>query len=193
MNSESAQSNRRLFTRWVRATFLGWLLGFVVVIVLALAWDMIGGGAQFMVGVGMGAGVGYMQSRVVGEWADSPRRWLWASIIGMGAPFVLWDLSVLVGFEFVFSLPLSVLMGGLLVGILQWSLLRPHSDRAAWWVLASTAGWALPAGAIALGDLNLIPAPWGELLSLGAMFFGGLILGAVTGRALLWVLRASAV
>ena len=130
MNSESAQSNRRLFTRWVRATFLGWLLGFVVVIVLALAWDMIGGGAQFMVGVGMGAGVGYMQSRVVGEWADSPRRWLWASIIGMGAPFVLWDLSVLVGFEFVFSLPLSVLMGGLLVGILQWSLLRPHSDRA---------------------------------------------------------------
>lgn len=76
MNSESTQSNRRLFTRWVRATFLGWLLGFVVVIVLALAWDMIGGGAQFMVGVGIGAGVGYMQSRVVGEWADSPRRWL---------------------------------------------------------------------------------------------------------------------
>ena len=47
-------SHTRLF-RWVRATVLGWLLGFVLVLVLALAWDMIGGGAQFMVGVGMGS------------------------------------------------------------------------------------------------------------------------------------------
>ncbi len=192
MRTEPGQEKRSLFSRWVRATTIGWLLGFVLIIILALAWDMIGGGAQFMVGVGMGAGVGYVQSRLVGKWIDKPRRWLWASVLGMGAPFLLWDLSSVVGATSLFSLPLNVLVGGLFVGILQWRLLHAHSDRAIWWVPACLVGWGLPAAAIALGDGNVFPGPWGQLLSLGAMLFGGVVLGAVTGKALSWVLGPSA-
>ena len=192
MRTEPGQEERSLFSRWVRATTLGWLLGFGLIIVLAIAWDMIGGGAQFMVGVGMGAGVGYVQGRLVGKFIDKPRPWLWASVLGMGTPFLLWDISAVIGAESVFSLPISVLVGGLFVGILQWRLLRPHSDRAAWWVPACVAGWGLPALAIALNDLHVLPDPWGELLSIGAMFFGGVVLGVVTGKALSWVLGPSA-
>ena len=68
MSTDARQADQRTYVRWIRATSLGWLIGFALVIVLALAWDMLGGGAQFMVGVGMGAGVGYMQSRMIGEW-----------------------------------------------------------------------------------------------------------------------------
>ncbi len=63
MNASPEQFDPTLFTRWVRATALGWLVGFVLVVVLAVVWDMTSGGAQFMVGVGMGTGVGSMQSR----------------------------------------------------------------------------------------------------------------------------------
>jgi hypothetical protein len=55
-------------------------------------------------------------------------------------------------------------------------------------VPACIVGWGLPAGAIALGDY--LPGP-GNLFSIGAMFFGGVILGAVTGKTLLWMLHRS--
>ena len=89
-----------------------------------------------------------MQARVVGEWADSTRRWCWASIVGMGIPFVLWDLSAAFGIEALFSLPLCVVVGGLLVRALQASLLRTRFDRVFWWIPACVVGWGLPAGAI---------------------------------------------
>ena len=191
MSTETIQVDPSVFGRWVRATTVGWLLGFVLVVVLAIAWDMIGGGAQFMVGVGMGAGVGYTQARVVGEWVDSTRRWCWASIIGMGIPFLLWDLGAVVGIQALFSLPLCVVVGSLLVGVLQRSLLRLQLERASWWIPACVVGWGLPAGAIALGDSGLLSGP-GALVSVGAMFLGGVVLGAVTGKTLLWMPRRSA-
>lgn len=183
---------RLLFTRWMRATFGGWLLGFVIVVLLALATDVIGGGAQFIVGVGMGGGVGYLQSRVLRERLQRPQRWLWASVAGMGVPFVLWDLGGALGVASFFSLLTSVLVGSLLVGLLQQSLLRPSSRRAAWWVPACTLGWTLPVVVLALNDASVIAQPWGEVLSTSAIVFGGAVLGAVTGKALTWVLDPSA-
>lgn len=192
MSTVSKQPERSPFARWVRATTVGWLLGLALVVVLAMVWNMIGGEAQFMVGVGMGAGVGYMQARVVGAWVDSTRQWLWMSIIGMGFPFVLWDFGAVAGIEAFFSLPRCVLVGGLLVGVLQQRLLRLRFERASWWIPACVVGWGLPAGMIALGDSSLLPGPL-SLLSFIAIFFGGLILGAVTGRALVWISRRSVV
>ena len=92
MNTEVKRGDPFTFNRWVKATTLGWLIGFVLVVVLAIAWDQIGGRAQFMVGVGMGAGVGFMQARVLGECIESAGRWIWATTLGMGLPFVLWIL-----------------------------------------------------------------------------------------------------
>ncbi|MCJ7714533.1 hypothetical protein MUO66_08780, partial [Candidatus Bathyarchaeota archaeon] len=65
MEKETLLLDNRFMLRWVGANIIGWLIGFVLVIVLAQAWELIGGGAQFMVGVGMGAGVGVLQSRVI--------------------------------------------------------------------------------------------------------------------------------
>ncbi len=191
MKSEQNETERLGFAQWVRGTFWGWLLGFVLIIVLAMAWDMIGGGAQFMIGIGMGAGVGFAQGRVARQWLNGTKRWVWASVIGMGVPFVVADLVKTVGFEFLYSLPLSVAMGGLLVGWLQRRLLFSLSDRANWWVPACLAGWSFAAGTTVLSDSLRGDAPglWGALLYVALVLCGGVILGVVTGAALQWMLR----
>lgn len=144
-----------------------------------------------MVGVGMGAGVGYAQWRLARHWFDADRQWVWASVIGMGTPFVLGDIVAAVGVQVPYSLALYVVMGGLLVGLMQRRLLSPHSERANWWVPACVVGWALPASLTALGEFG--SGGWGVLASTTAMFFGGAVLGAVTGGTLVWMLRRPAV
>ena len=139
-----------------------------------------------MVGVGMGAGVGFMQARVVGEWVETTRRWIMETTIGMGLPFLIWDIGGALGMETFFSLPVCVVAGSLLVGVLQSVLLRPRLNHTSWWIPASLVGWGLPAAAIALGDSGLLSGP-GALVSVGAMFLGGAILGTVTGKALIWM------
>jgi hypothetical protein len=172
------------FARWLRGTFYGWLLGFVLVILGALAGGAIGmGESQFIVGVGMGAGVGFVQARTAKRWLDAPWRWTGASLLGLGAPFIAIDLLGLTGVETPNFVPVWVLAGGLLAGWLQRGLLRRVSGRSGWWVAASGAGWTLAAVPAMIGGL-LPRSPWVALVNLVLILSGGLILGAVTGGAL---------
>jgi len=192
--SEDRKSGREietgLFGRWLRFTFFGWLLGFVLIVLLVLVWDLFGGSAQVMVGVGMGAGVGFLQGRAARSWHNSPWRWCMTSMIGMGSLFVLHDVLGLAGVGLPYSLPLYLVVGGLLTGLLQRPLLQPFSRRANWWVPANVIGWALPAGLVAAGDSGTLGA-WGSIGTLLGMVLGGILLGAVTGMALVWILRSS--
>lgn len=173
-----------LYWRWVRATTLGWLLGLILVIAISLLGDVVGmSGAQFIVGVGIGAGVGYAQSRFLSAWLSSSRRWLVASTVGMGSLFVLHDIARAFGLNFFYSLPLYVFLGSLVVGLWQSTLLRSESDRANQWILASILGWGAPAACIAIGDSGKA-AFVGGVLALAAIFAGGAMLGAISGRPL---------
>jgi hypothetical protein len=186
MNAETSQPEPSLSRNWLHATILGWLIGLVLVVALAMLWSMIGGESQFMVGVGMGAGVGYMQARVARAWTGRIQPWLWTSIIGMGVPFVLWDIGSATGLKAFFSLPVCVLLGGLLTGALQHRSLRPQFERAFWWIPACVVGWGLPAALFALAYLDFLPPVFG-FLSVIVMLYGGLLLGAVTGKTLQWM------
>lgn len=195
MSPEHSQTDRQFFTRWVRGTFVGWVLGFILIILAAITGDLIGTGeteSQFIVGIGMGAGVGYIQGRMARQWFGASNRWAWATVIGMGVPFIASDFIGAVWSEYSFSLPLTVAIGGLLVGLLQRRILCSHSGRANWWVPACFAGWTLAAGTAALsgGFLDIFPRVWPvAILNLGVILFGGVVLGIVTGGALVWILR----
>lgn len=183
-----------LYAPWVRATTLGWLLGLVLLAVLALIADMVHlgeSGGQFMVGLGIGWGVGYLQGRALTPWMPRRSRWMLASAVGMGGLFVVHDVVRAARRAFPYSLPLYVLAGALFVGLWQSALLRPVSTRAAWWVPASVLAWALPAGGIALSDAERGGMP-GALASLASIFLGGLMVGLVSGGALVWILRQRA-
>jgi len=194
MSAGHEQAGWSFFAAWVRGTFAGWLLGFVLVVLAAIGGDLIGveeGDSQFMVGIAMGVGVGYAQGRVGRKWFGAASRWTWASTIGLGVPFVVWDLVSAIWSEYSFSLPLVVVICGFLVGFLQRPIIRFHSNRANWWVPASVGSWTLAAGTAAVsGAFPSGPsAGWFALLSVGMILLGGLVLGIVTGGALVWILR----
>ncbi len=178
------------FSIWLRATFLGWVIGFFLVIGLVLIWDAIGvGSSQFMIGVGMGAGVGFMQGRAAKGWLDSPKQWLTMSAIGMGAPFVVFDIFKVLNYKLPYSLPISIAAGGLLTGLLQMRLLPRRSAKMNLWPVAGFAGWALAGGASSLADslrfVSNVTGVLGALLYILIVLAGGVILGTVTGGVLM--------
>lgn len=186
MESRPIDSDRPDFPSWVKVTTFGWWLGFAVVLLLVLAIDAVAEveGAQFMVGLGMGAGVGYLQGRRMNRWLGTRHAWFFASTVGMGGPFVVGDVARALGVGLPYSLALYVAVGSLLVGLLQWGVLRRYVSQAAWWVPGSMLGWMLPVGLMALNDQGILPGIAGEAVALIGMFFGGAILGAVTGGLL---------
>lgn len=46
-----------------------------------------------MIGVGMGAGVGYTQGRRINHWLGTGHQWFLASTIGISGPFVVGDVA----------------------------------------------------------------------------------------------------
>lgn len=182
---------RTLLLSWTKATCYGWFLGFLLVVLLTLVADALGGTVQWVVGVGMGGGVGYMQGRRIGRWIERPRRWALASALGMGAPFGVWDIGAARGVDLPWALPASIFLGGLLVGTLQWALLRPVSRRAIWWLPACAAGWAAPAIAFLLQSADGATELVTSIAALAGMFGGWIPLAALTGPALIHVSRGS--
>jgi hypothetical protein len=189
MSADAASAERQFLRRWTLATFVGWLLGFVFTMGAAIVADIMGvEDVQFFVALGMGTGVGYGQLRVVRPRLGAGSGWVGASALGMAAPFVVVDALRAVSGAFPFSLPITVALGGLAVGLLQRPTVRMHSSKANWWVIASLVGWVLAAATVGLSGL----APhggWLALISLGAILGAGVILAVVTGGALVWLLR----
>jgi hypothetical protein len=189
---------------WVFLSAMGWSIGFTMGFVAGYApieligHTPIGEGLAFCVHqIVLGAVVGILQwvvwvvlrRRVLGE-----GRWVWASIAGLavaggvggavlvaGANAELGSLVDVVGYTLVMAL------GGAVTGVLQRPVLRGQVSRAGWWVLASTVGWGLGmAVSWACMDVSVPGPPWGFFGSLAA---GGVAFGAVTGGALVWLLR----
>jgi hypothetical protein len=121
-----------------------------------------------------------MQAREIGARVPSKRAWVVASVIGIGTPFLLWDVGTALNLGALFSLPVCALAGALFAGLLQARLLGGSARPR--WVLASVLGWGIPVALMAVGDA--LPGGPGSFLSLPAIFFGGAVLGWVTGRAL---------
>ena len=102
--------------------------------------------------------------------------WMLASTVGwvvggvMFVPVVVLAgtaLDVLVGWA------VAGAVGGAVVGVWQWLVLREQSVRAGWWIVASTAGWAVAA-------FVYLPMVFGTMFGFG-LFMGGAFAGAVGG------------
>lgn len=185
-------ADQPLFRSWLRATSVGWLLGVPLIVVLALLGEAVGiGGQQWLVGAGMGAGIGLMQGRAIRPLLGRAAPWFWSSAGGLALPFLVTDLSKLTPWSLPYSLYVVVAIGGVIVGGWQALLLRRAASRAGWWVPASLVGWSLAALVAALPDRLLtaqairgVPA---LLLYLGIVATGGVVLGAVSGATLAWL------
>ena len=175
--------------RWTKATFWGWLIGVVFILMLSSFLGSIGiEDMQFYLGVGMGAGVGLAQWWMLKKYVPITQNWIWLSVIGMSIPFAIIDLIPSV--ESPLKLALSVALGALTVGALQYLLLKKHLTKASLWFWACFVGWTLAVLATKIIDYTVLIKVSGYMnlvlafLNLLLILSGGVILGVISGIAL---------
>ncbi|MFH1681149.1 MAG: hypothetical protein ABIH26_10955 [Candidatus Eisenbacteria bacterium] len=173
--------------RWLAATTIGWVVGAVSAIVLSyLVVNLVyPKTTNLIVGVCMGAAVGLSQKIAARRWLSLSHAWTRGAAIGLGIPFVLGVLADELrpfGVRLPEDGPFGVLLvgvgGGLIAGLLQVRVLRPHTSRAGAWAWASVLSWGLAWLSTTLGG------PVGLL--------GGVVLGAASGGLLVWLLKSPA-
>lgn len=182
MVSQMLNGGRNFWFRWLIASVIGWVVGLILAIVLSYAvvslfYDET---TNLIVGLVLAAGVGLAQMIAVRKVLPLTWRWVWGAAAGIGLPFVIavvidemW-FSEAETFEAGFVIVGAV--GGALAGLIQHVTLKPHTSRAKWWILASPVSWALAwATNILIGEAGII--------------VGGIVLGAVSGAMLIWIVN----
>ena len=174
---------------WVRITFLGWLLGIVLVIAIALVSEMVGiRASQIPVGLGMGLGVGLAQERALRPLLGDSHAWRWTTALGLALPFFIVDLSRLLGMPVPYSLYVAIAIAGVTAGAGQAYVLRPHPISAPLWILTSALGWTagslMVAAADSLGNIPGLRGLGGALLYLALVAMGGVFVGLATSLPL---------
>jgi len=151
-----------------------------------------------------GAGAGIIQWLILRRRVSRVGWWAPAMVAGFFLAFVLlYALSITFKGHYTNMLPEHIMpfvflaLGGTLAGVFQWFFMRKHISQAGWWVLASAVGWSLGTAVWRLGDWFLYEwvgfRPGGlfeflHILNASGLLFG-IIMGAVTGGALVWLLR----
>ena len=201
MKDKGSQAGWGFWLGWVVASTLGWLVGFIIAFfLLAIVGGIVGEDTgmnvlglilgAFIFGASLGSMVGILQWLVLRRCVSGAGWWVLASAAaGYGtlqAGFMPFSTS-LQSFGVYLSWTRVVALGGAVTGTLQWLVLRGQVSRAGWWVLASTVGWGL-------GATVARAFPWGVDMgdAVGALVVTGAILGALTGGALVWLLRQPA-
>src|SRR5690554_6775967 len=110
-------SGRRLYSRWIKATWLGWILGVPCIAGLALLGELVGlGGTQVMVGAGMGVGVGLTQGRAIRGILPRAAPWFWSCVGGLALPFLVTDIARVADWNLGYSLYGAVAIAGVTAG-----------------------------------------------------------------------------
>jgi hypothetical protein len=148
---------------------------------------------QFMFGLGpwavtplfigavVGTALGVVQMFNVKQYVPRP-GWWWvlSNTIGWSAAWVIINLQVGYSLLGLGITEFSIVRGtvaGILVGLLQWLILRQLFYRAGWWILVSPLGWGI---GMAVG------------VTVGGAFgwpLVGAISGIIAGYPLIWILR----
>ena len=187
---QSAAIEKRPLIIWIVANSAGWIFGVFVVVMLAPFMESIHVGSAVCVGLGMGWSAGFAQWLAARKWFGATSGWMWASTIGIAAPFLCADLLRIQNLKS-FWLPTLAAIGGLLSGLMQRNSLRSRSPKLDRWVMVSAVAWICPALLVAFAAVPGHPRTTLELVrNIGSFAFGGVVLGAITGFPLASLLRA---
>ncbi len=189
---DEAKVNRsefKLWLYWTLATAAGMILGFVPFALLIADLDLLL--VRILLPVVAGVLVGVFQWLVLRPYLTRAVDWVLHGGAGWALGFALGLLVI----QAMGRNPLGAVLGyalfGLIVGALQWPMLRREIPHVTAWVIASIIGWAL--GAYLGGAALNVLAAGGEvspvLSSTVIAGVTGLVAGAITGLALVWLVR----
>lgn len=178
------------FKKWVLINFSGWFLGIVLVLTLSVLFDSLHiEDWQFIVGVGMGLGVGFAQWLALRKQIPVTLNWILFTALGLSIPFLIFDFISHFGNQSVgdYYIFICVVIGGIVVGLLQQNLLKMHIANTQNWMVTNTVGWML--AVLTFSAINYTKQL--HLSNLGQFFAnlililaGGPILGYATGISL---------
>lgn len=188
MNANQITTGRGYWLAWFLASAMGYGMG--ALLGMSTAWRFFPA-SDFGITMGtvMGVTGGYFQWVVLRERIADAGLWGLASALGLGAAIG----AIFITDQANNAMAGMVILGavfGVVSGTLQWLILRGKLARARWWLLANLLGSLV--GAIALPIASPMLEPGKQelgMMTLGLLFGAGN--GAITGAALLWLLRQS--
>lgn len=178
-----------LWLAWTLATAAGMLLGLVPFAAFAADLDL--GLVRFLLPLVAGLLVGLFQWLALRPYLTRSVDWVLHGGAGWALGFALGLFVIQAIGGSALGAFVGYLLFGLIIAALQWPVLRREIPNALPWVIASMAGWALGAY-LGQGVLNSLGSGAGvsQVVS-SAVVAGvtGLVAGAITGLALVWIVR----
>ncbi|MDX2243659.1 MAG: hypothetical protein NW224_23510 [Leptolyngbyaceae cyanobacterium bins.302] len=198
-----AAQKQNLRWQWVLATTLGWLAAPIVGLLGLLVREPV---AMFAVMPFTGfVLVGVAQWFVIRRYIHSARMWAFTGFpagIGIGAIIASQIWAKLATAEVVVFFVGLAALGGALLGISQWWLLKPHSSKAQRWIVVNPLAWVIgliPGAGIAFLGMVVVGAGAGLERAIWAIIGGvltglvvvAIVVGIITGNTLVWLLNSS--
>ena len=190
INEAKVASNEfGMWLEWTLATTFGMLLGFVSSLILVNTLSLAL--ARLIVPLVAGFLVGLSQWIVLRKYLNEVSDWVLAGSVSWAAGYAL-GLFVMNGLT---GTGLDGLIGyilfGVIVAFVQWPLLRREIPNVWMWVLANIVGWTT---GFYLSQFSLdlfFNGPAINPIASTSVIAGvsGLVAGAVTGIALVWIVR----
>src|SRR5271157_408633 len=177
---------------WLFATLLGTIIGMAIVFSgLTPLRNNSSQAAQavrgFVIGAAFGATVGTAQWLVLRRYFDRAGWWALLTFIGWVAYWELNTMNLLVKAQGIAFIPdlLNLAIFGVILGVLQWLLLRKKILSAGWWVPANIAGMMLASLVIDAIDTALQGDSPFDFIT------GSIVLAIITGICMVWLLKRS--
>lgn len=178
-----------LWLAWTLATALGMLIGYMPLAFLVGSLDL--GVVRVIVPVVTGVLLGLAQWLVLRPYIKKSHDWILNHAVGWVVGFTLGLFVV----QLLSKTPLGMLVGfmffGVIVALFQYPVLRREIPHLATWILANIIGWTLGAYLSLLAGgvffKNAVPTTFiSVLVTVGIT---GLVAGAITALALIWIVR----
>lgn len=178
-----------LWLAWTLATALGLLIGYLPLAFLIGSIDL--GLARVIVPIITGVLLGLAQWLVLRPYVTKSYDWVLYHAVGWVVGYTLGLFVV----QLLSKTPLGMLLGfiffGVIVALFQYPILRREIPHLGAWILANVIGWTLGAYlsqlAAGLFFQNTIPTTFTSVLV--AVGITGLVAGAITALALIWIVR----
>ena len=182
-----------LWLWWLFATLVGIIIGMAIIFLglTPLPKNNSSQAAQavrgFVIGAVFGATVGTAQWFVLRRYFDRVGWWVLLTFIGWVAYWELNNMNLLVKAQGIAFIPdlLNLAIFGVILGVLQWLLLRKKIPSAGWWVPANIAGMMLASLVIDAIDTALQGDSPFDFIT------GSIVLAIITGICMMWLLKRS--
>ena len=184
-----ARNEFGMWLEWTLATAFGMLLGFLPSIVLVNIMDLAL--ARIIVPLFAGFLVGLAQWVVLRKYVNEVSDWILAAGASWAVGYAL-GLFIMNGLT---GTGLDSFVGyvlfGIIVALVQWPILRREIPNVWMWVLANVVGWTTGFYLSQVFLDLLFNGPTIAPLASTSVISGvsGLVAGAITGIALIWIVR----